>query len=87
MQGIIICFDLTRIETFNSIEGRVRDIKSKCGADAILMLVGTKCDLWDKRAVLREVAEELADEHEMLYCETSAKFNINVRSTFEQIID
>ena len=36
---------------------------------------------------MREEAEELADEHDMLYCETSAKENINVPAAFEQIIE
>ena len=87
MQGIIICFDVTRIETFNSIGRRIQDIRDHCRAGVTLMLIGTKCDLRDKRAVLKEKAEQFADEHDMLYFETSAKEKINVQSAFEQMIE
>ena len=51
------------------------------------MLVGTKCDLREGRTVLREEAEQLADENNMLYYETSAKDNINVKEAFAEMID
>ena len=84
---MIICFDLTRVETFESVGQRIEDIRMHCEAGTTKLLIGTKCDLIDQRKVLREEAEQFADEHDMIYCETSAKGNINVQAAFEEMID
>ena len=51
------------------------------------MLIGTKCDLTEDRAVTREEAEQLAAEHNMTYFETSARGNINIQEAFSEMID
>jgi len=42
------------------------------------MLLGNKCDVFDRREVTRERGEQMAREHNILFMETSAKDSINV---------
>ena len=51
------------------------------------MLIGNKCDLNDRRVVLRELGEALALKHSMMYIETSAKLNINIQEAFMQLTE
>ena len=46
------------------------------------VLVGNKCDLAEKRKVMREEGEELAKHYNIPYLETSAKSNICVEDSF-----
>ena len=50
-------------------------------------MVGNKSDLSDSRAVTSEQGRELAQNLGFEYFETSAKDGINVKSTFEYLVD
>ena len=50
------------------------------------VLIGNKCELKDQREVPTEEARLFADNHKMLFFETSAKENINVSKSFETIV-
>ena len=52
-----------------------------------MVLVGNKCDLPDGRVITREQAEELAESLGVKYFETSAKDDIDVKATFENLVD
>lgn len=52
-----------------------------------MVLVGNKCDLADGRVITREQAEELAESLGVQYFEASAKDDIEVRPTFESLVD
>ena len=49
------------------------------------ILIGNKCDL--KRRVPIEVAVKLAEKHGMQYYETSAKNDINVKESINELLD
>lgn len=51
------------------------------------MLVGNKCDLASSRVVTQEQATELAQLMGVKYFETSAKDDINVKQTFDALVD
>ena len=72
-QGMMICFDLTKPKTFQSVRRWIVAVNQNCESGVSMILVGNKCDLEDDRAVSREDAEQLAAENGMLYFETSAK--------------
>ena len=84
---MMICFDLTKPKTFQSVRRWVTAVEQNCEEGIATMLIGTKCDLTDDRAVTREEAEQLAAEHNMTYFETSARGNINIQEAFSEMID
>ena len=86
-QGMMICFDLTKPKTFESVRRWVTAVEKNCEAGITTMLIGTKCDKNDERAVTRDEAEALAAEHNMMYFETSARSNINIQEAFSEMID
>lgn len=52
-----------------------------------MLLVGNKCDLTESRAVSTEEGNELAESLGIQYFETSAKDNINIKHTFDALVD
>ncbi|KAJ3353819.1 Ras- protein Rab6 [Entophlyctis luteolus] len=55
------------------------------GNDVIIVLVGNKTDLSDKRQVSTEEGEKKAKEANVLFIETSAKAGYNVKALFRKI--
>lgn len=82
VQGIILVFDVTEINTFNNIEKWLNTLKDN--GEFPITLVGNKIDL-KNRVVSYKEGKELADKHKLCYFETSAKDNINVAQPFEYI--
>ena len=48
----------------------------------VIMLIGNKTDLESKRAVTREEGEQFANDHGLVFMETSAKTSANVEEAF-----
>ena len=46
--------------------------------NAVLMVVGNKCDLENARVISTEQGQSFADEHDCKFIETSASDNVNV---------
>jgi small GTP-binding protein len=80
--GVILVFDVTERPSFDSLPGWLDDVHSLCDANAVVQLVGNKCDLTANRAVTILEAEGFARQHQMAYLETSAKIGDNVREAF-----
>ena len=85
-QGIVLTFDVSNKKSFDSIPNWLEDIKLNNNIIPIV-LFGNKCDLIDSRQIEEEEAEEFAKDKNLLYFETSAKENINVKEGFEKIIE
>lgn len=54
-------------------------MRAERGSDVIIMLVGNKTDLQDKRQVSMEEGERKAQELNVMFIETSAKAGYNVK--------
>ncbi|PNS18360.1 GTP-binding protein ryh1 [Sphaceloma murrayae] len=63
----------------------VDDVRSERGNDVIIVLVGNKTDLNDKREVTTAQGEEEAKKHNLMFIETSAKVGHNVKPLFKKI--
>ena len=74
---VFIVFDITNRKTFESIQKWIELIKSI--EKNILVLIGNKEDLKDKREVEEKEGEDLAKENEMHYYELSAKEENNIK--------
>lgn len=81
--GIIAVFDLTKLQSFDSIDRWVKDAKAVTGNDVAILLVGNKADLRDNRIVKKEEALEKVNNLGLIdYLETSAYMNIRIEELF-----
>ena len=86
--GIILMYDITNKNSFESIEQWINNIKESSNYENIgLVVVGNKCDLENNRVVKKEEKELLEKKIEMKIIEASAKLDINVKESFNLLID
>ncbi|KAI9142014.1 ras family-domain-containing protein [Paraphysoderma sedebokerense] len=72
--GCILVYDITRRETFLNIRNWVQEFRNHSGSpDAVMMVVGNKCDVVEARQVQFEEGVEFAKEFGIVFCEASAK--------------
>ncbi|KAG7448115.1 GTP binding protein [Guyanagaster necrorhizus] len=81
----IIVFDITNRPSFLSTTKWIEDVRSERGKEVIVVLVGNKADLSDKREVTLEEATAQATQLDVLFMETSAKAGHNVKNLFKRI--
>ncbi len=84
--GILLIFDITDRSSFEHIRNWIEQIKEEAPEQIIIYLVGNKIDNQNNRVVTNEEAKKLAEEFKLKYYETSAKNNINVDTTFLDLI-
>lgn len=73
----IVCFDLTRENTFKSIKNWIKELNDSVESTSVItIIVGNKVDL--KRQVNQEVGKQYASSINAFYFETSAKNNIGI---------
>lgn len=81
----VVVYDVTNAKTFEQTRKWVDDVRSERGSDVIIVLVGNKTDLGDKREVTPQQGEEEAKKHNLMFIETSAKLGHNVKALFRRI--
>eukprot|EP01111_Echinosteliopsis_oligospora_P001267 TRINITY_DN1186_c0_g1_i1.p1 TRINITY_DN1186_c0_g1~~TRINITY_DN1186_c0_g1_i1.p1 ORF type:complete len:223 (-),score=61.69 TRINITY_DN1186_c0_g1_i1:68-736(-) len=81
----IIVYDITNRSSFLNTVKWIDDVRSERGSDVIMMLVGNKTDLSDKRQVSIEEGEAKAREYDIMFIETSAKAGFNIKALFRKI--
>ncbi|KAF8503261.1 ras-domain-containing protein [Russula emetica] len=81
----IVVFDITNRQSFLSTTKWIDDVRSERGNDVMVVLVGNKADLSDKRQVTLEEATAKAQDLNIMFMETSAKAGHNVKSLFKKI--
>ena len=68
----------------------MEEVKEHAEPDIVIMLVGNKLDMCEKNPADRKVssgtAEEFARQNGLLFMETSAFTDINVRDAFETLV-
>lgn len=82
--GFVIAYDITNKKSFDCIINWIEEIDQNAPVESKKILVGTKCDK-EGREVTFEEGQELANEHQMKFFETSAKDNTNISETFETL--
>jgi len=82
-QGIILVFDLTDENSFNSLNKWIKEIDDNT-KNVEVILVGNKSDL-KNRVIINSRAEQFAHEKNFKYIETSAKEGTNVLLLFEEL--
>ncbi|KAJ3296586.1 hypothetical protein HDU79_006208 [Rhizoclosmatium sp. JEL0117] len=81
----VVVYDITNRASFQNTNKWIDDVRSERGGDVIIVLVGNKTDLSDKRQVSAEEGEKKAKEANVLFIETSAKAGYNVKALFRKI--
>ena len=72
-QGILLVFDVTEKESFESLNNWLIEIEKNANKNVVKILIGNKCDLEDKRVISYNQGKEFADTYGLKFIETSAK--------------
>jgi len=86
--GALLVYDIANYHSFESIEEKWRrELMDNADSNLVVLLVGNKSDLEDRREVSFEEAEQYAESQGMAFIETSALDSTNVEQAFLQIIN
>jgi Ras-related protein Rab-11A len=86
-KGAFVVYDITRKNTFDSVNRWVSDISAAADKKITLLLIGNKSDLEDQRQVTKEQGEEKAKELGLAFMETSACSGDNLEKAFQLMIN
>lgn len=84
--GAMFVYDITREETFNSIQKWMEDARKHCDDNCVFMVLGNKTDLEHLRQVDKLDLKRLSGSHGMPSMETSAKTVFNVEEAFTLLV-
>ena len=80
--GVIICFDITDLESFRNVNNWLEEVKRFCPEKTPIFLIGTKVDLRLRRMVSYDMIKAVTERNQLSYLETSSKTNENVEKCF-----
>eukprot|EP01098_Paradermamoeba_levis_P007000 TRINITY_DN2906_c0_g1_i1.p1 TRINITY_DN2906_c0_g1~~TRINITY_DN2906_c0_g1_i1.p1 ORF type:complete len:209 (+),score=65.05 TRINITY_DN2906_c0_g1_i1:229-855(+) len=80
--GALLVYDITRRSTYNHLTSWLTDARNLTNPNTVILLIGNKKDLEDKRDVTFEEASAFAEENGLIFLETSAKTGENVEQAF-----
>ncbi|CAF1022171.1 unnamed protein product, partial [Adineta ricciae] len=80
-----VVYDVANSHSFQQTSKWIDEVRAERGTDVIIILVGNKTDLVDRRQVSTEDGELKAKELNVLFIETSAKAGFNVKQLFRRI--
>jgi small GTP-binding protein len=83
--GIILAYAVNNKQSFKNIASWIKQIESNTSEAVSKILIATKCDLEHEREVEVEEGKTMAENHNMLFLEVSAKQSKNVEMTFESL--
>ena len=85
--GIILVYDLSNKKTFQNIKVWYNHIKDMIDINKVaIIIVGNKSDL-PEREVNKETCDKFCQKYNLQSIETSCKKNINIKETFDLLID
>ncbi|KAK6027658.1 Ras family protein, partial [Ostertagia ostertagi] len=84
--GALLVYDISKMQTLESCERWLRELREFSNESVSVMLVGNKLDLRHFRAVPTDVALQFAERHHLAFIETSALDSTNVNEAFTEIL-
>ncbi|GAA0150876.1 hypothetical protein Leryth_015250 [Lithospermum erythrorhizon] len=81
----VIVYDVVNRQSFLNTSKWIEEVRGERGNDVIIVLVGNKTDLVDKRQVSIEEGEKKAADSNIMFIETSAKAGFNIKPLFRKI--
>ena len=81
----VVVYDITNRASFLNTSKWIEDVRNERGNDVIIVLVGNKTDLTDRRQVSVEEGEDKAQKEGIMFIESSAKAGFNIKSLFRKL--
>ncbi|KAG6384886.1 hypothetical protein SASPL_153708 [Salvia splendens] len=77
----VVVYDVANRQSFINTTKWIEEVRTERGGDVIIVLVGNKTDLVEKRQVSIEEGDNKAREIGIMFLETSAKAGFNIKCT------
>ena len=81
----VVVYDVSSRSSFLNTARWIDEVRTERGSDVIIMLVGNKTDLVERREVSVEEGDSRAREAGVMFIETSAKAGFNIKALFRKI--
>ncbi|NP_001146923.1 Ras-related protein Rab11C [Zea mays] len=84
--GALLVYDITKKQSFDSVQRWLRELRGHADANIVVMMVGNKSDLNHLRSVPEEDGRAFSEKEGLSFLETSALEAINVEKAFHTIL-
>jgi Ras-related protein Rab-6A len=81
----VVVYDITNRASFLNTSKWIEDVRNERGNDVIIVLVGNKTDLAERRQVSLEEGEDKSNKEGIMFIESSAKAGFNIKSLFRKL--
>lgn len=81
----VVVYDITNRASFLNTSKWIEDVRNERGNDVIIVLVGNKTDLTDRRQVSVEEGEDKSTKEGIMFIESSAKAGFNIKALFRKL--
>eukprot|EP01156_Anaeramoeba_ignava_P021046 Anaeramoba_ignava/c18061_g1_i2.p1 GENE.c18061_g1_i2~~c18061_g1_i2.p1 ORF type:complete len:256 (+),score=109.22 c18061_g1_i2:123-890(+) len=85
--GALVVYDITNHITFEHSNKWITAVKENSHPNILILLVGNKIDLKEKRQVTHDEGKKFAEENGLAFIETSALDSTNVEEAFLTILE
>ena len=83
----MLVYDVHERETFTDLARWLEDVRAYAHPDAVVLVVGNKCDTRGERmAVPEDEARDWAERHGCTFLQASAKNNVMVEEAFSTLV-
>ena len=81
----VVVYDITNRASFLNTSKWIEDVRNERGNDVIIVLVGNKTDLTERRQVSVEEGEDKSTKEGIMFIESSAKAGFNIKQLFRKL--
>ncbi|RRT35087.1 hypothetical protein B296_00052235 [Ensete ventricosum] len=85
--GAMLVYDITERKTFDHVVRWIDQLRANADNSIVVMLIGNKSDLAQKRVVSTQDAMEFAEEQGLFFSEASALGGDNVETAFLRLLE
>ncbi|WOL19152.1 ras-related protein RABA4d-like [Canna indica] len=85
--GAMLVYDITKRQSFDHVARWIDELRANADNSIVVMLMGNKSDLAEKRAVAAADAVEFAEEQGLFFSEASAFSGENVEGAFLRLLE
>ncbi|CAF1454986.1 unnamed protein product [Adineta steineri] len=82
--GALLVYDISNRDSYTAITNWLTDVRTLASPNIVIILCGNKKDLEEQRQVTFLEGSRFAQEHDLMFLETSALTNENVTESFQQ---